>query len=302
MILSKEMGKCVTSFTSISPRVMLVQLKGNSIDINIIQVYAPTIDKSDEKVDEFYNSIEAVLKKLKKHDLTIIMGDYNAKVGEGRTSEFVGPFGLGERNTRDDLEGFAMANNLVVMNTWFKQSSRRLYTWKSPMDRPRRMVRNQIDYILVNKRFRNNCTTLRTYPGADINSDHVPLMGAFKIRMKRTNPKRKQRYDLRRLKDPNIKQEVKIELNEKINTEQNSNNLDIEMEMDELRKHVQEVKEKYLKPNKTKRKLWMTDEILDLMEERRLNKGKACEYKRIQSQNRRKIREAKEKEHKEKCQ
>lgn len=143
------------------------------------------------------------------------------------------------------------------------------------------MVRNQIDYILVNKRFRNSCTTLRTYPRADINSDHVPLMGAFKIRMKRTNPKRKQRYDLRRLKDPNIKQEVKIELNEKINTEQNSNNLDIEMEMDELRKHVQEVKEKYLKPDKTKRKSWMTDEILDLMEERRLNKEKACEYKRI---------------------
>lgn len=231
------------------------------------------------------------------------MGDYNAKVGEGRTSEFVGPFRLGERNTRgDDLESFAMANNLVVMNTWFKQPSRRLYTWKFPMDRSGRMVRNQIDYILVNKRFRNSCTTLITYPGADINSDHVPLKGAFKIRMKRTNPKRKQRYDLRRLKDPNIKQEVKIELNEKINTEQNSNNLDIEMEMDELRKHVQEVKEKYLKPDKTKRKSWMTDEILDLMEERRLNKGKACEYKRIQSQIRRKIREAKEKEHKEKCQ
>lgn len=300
MILSKEMGKCVTSFTPISPRVMLVQLKG-SIDINIIQ--APTMDKSDEEVNEFYNSIEAVLKKLKKHDLTIIMGDYNAKVGEGRTSEIVGPFGLGERNTRgDDLESFTMANNLVVMNTWFKQPSRRLYTWKSPMDRPGRMVRNQIDYILVNKRFRNSCTTLRTYPGADINSDHVPLMGAFKIRMKKTNPKRKQRYDLRRLKNPNIKQEVKIELNEKINTEQNSNNLDIEMEMNELRKHVQEVKEKYLKPDKTKRKSWMTDEILDLMEERRLNKGKACEYKRIQSQIRRKIREAKEKEHKEKCQ
>lgn len=46
------------------------------------------------------------------------MGDYNAKVGEGRTFEFVGPFGLGERNTRgDDLESFAMANNLVVKNT-----------------------------------------------------------------------------------------------------------------------------------------------------------------------------------------
>lgn len=270
-------------------------------------MYAPTTDKSDEEVNEFYNNIETVLKKLKKHDLTILMGDYNAKVGEGRTSESIGPFGLGERNKRgDDLENFAMNNNLVVMNTWFKQPSRRLYTSKSLTDRPGRIIRNQIDYILINKRFRNSCTTLRTYPEADINSDHVPLMGTFKIRMKKANPKRKQRYDLRRLKDPNIKQEVKMELNEKINTgnniEQSSNNRDIEKKMNKIRKHVQEMKEKYLKPDKTKRKSWMTDEILDLMEERRINKGKICEYKRIQSQVRRKIREAKEKEHKEKCQ
>uniref|UniRef100_A0A8D8S118 Craniofacial development protein 2 n=1 Tax=Cacopsylla melanoneura TaxID=428564 RepID=A0A8D8S118_9HEMI len=305
IILSKEMGKCITSFTPISPRVLLVQLKGSPIDINIIQVYAPTTDRSDEEVQEFYNSIELVLKKLKKDELNIVMGDYNAKLGEGRTSELVGPFGLGERNTRgDDLETFAMTNNLVVTNTWFKQPPRKLYTWKSPLDRPGRIVRNQIDYILVNKRFRNSCTTVKTYPGADINSDHVPLMGAFKIKMKRTNLKRKQRYDLRRLKDPNIKQEVKLELNRKINinTEQNCNNPDIEKEMDELRKHVLEVKEKHLKPDKTKRKSWMTNEILDLMEERRIHKGRVNEYKRIQSQIRTKIREAKESELKEKCQ
>lgn len=50
MILSQKIGRCVKSFTPISPRVMLVQLKGSPIDINIIQIYAPTTDKDDNEV------------------------------------------------------------------------------------------------------------------------------------------------------------------------------------------------------------------------------------------------------------
>ncbi|KAL1458712.1 hypothetical protein WDU94_008838 [Cyamophila willieti] len=50
-----------------------------------------------------------------------------------------------------------------------------------------------------------------------------------------------------------------------------------------------------------KKKSWMTDEILELMEERRINKGNQIEYRRIQNIIRKKIREAKEKEMSEKC-
>lgn len=66
---------------------------------------------------------------------------------------------------------------------------RKLYTWKSPLDKPGKVVRNQIDYILVNQRFRNSYIAVKTYPGADIQSDHVPLVGTFKIRMKKITPK-----------------------------------------------------------------------------------------------------------------
>lgn len=56
--------------------------------------------------------------------MTIIMGDFNAKLGKGNTSTYFGPFGLGERNARCDmLKEFAAGNELVVFfNTWFKQS------------------------------------------------------------------------------------------------------------------------------------------------------------------------------------
>lgn len=55
-----------------------------------------------------------------------------------------------------------------------------------------------------------------------------------------------------------------------------------------------------MNPDKTKRKSWMTDEILELMEERRKVKNKENEYRTINNIIKKKIREAKEQEVKEK--
>ena len=80
------------------------------------------------------------------------MGDFNGKVGKGKEEQTVGPFGLGERNDRGGkLVEWCKANRYTIGNTWFHQHRRNLYTWISPGDR----CRNQIDYILINERFRN---------------------------------------------------------------------------------------------------------------------------------------------------
>lgn len=61
------------------------------------------------------------MNKLKKQGLTIVMGDSNAKLGTGKTSVSVGPFGLGEINYKgDSLEIFAeKINTMDVVNPWF---------------------------------------------------------------------------------------------------------------------------------------------------------------------------------------
>ncbi|XP_039291016.1 craniofacial development protein 2-like [Nilaparvata lugens] len=73
-IMTKEVAKCVDNVVPDSSRVILVQLKAKPVNINIIQVYAPTTDGTDEEVKEFYNSINQIIEKLKRHDLTIVMG------------------------------------------------------------------------------------------------------------------------------------------------------------------------------------------------------------------------------------
>ncbi|KAJ8869880.1 hypothetical protein PR048_028889 [Dryococelus australis] len=88
---------------------------------------------------------------------------------EKALGDFIGPYGLGERNERgEQLSTFAEEQGFVITNAFFALPPRRLDTWKSPGDSPGIIFRNQIDYILINQRYRNSCTSVRTYPGADI--------------------------------------------------------------------------------------------------------------------------------------
>ena len=58
---------------------------------------------------------------------------------------------------------FCRQHDLVVINTLFKERKKKLYTWKSPGD-------------LVNQRYRNSISNVKTLPGADIYSDHNLLV------------------------------------------------------------------------------------------------------------------------------
>ena len=81
---------------------------------------------------------------IKKSPLFII-GDWNAKLGSQEIPGVTGKFGLGVQNeTGQRLTEFYQKNTLVIVNTFFQQHKRGLYTWNSPDSQ----YHNQIDYIL----------------------------------------------------------------------------------------------------------------------------------------------------------
>ena len=92
VILNKRAEYCLAGFYAVSERVILVRLKGKPFDVCIIQVYAPTCDYSEEEVDEFYGDITKAKQQCKPHDIVLVLGDLNAKVGGGRFGEIVGPY------------------------------------------------------------------------------------------------------------------------------------------------------------------------------------------------------------------
>ena len=51
-------------------------------------------------MDKFYREVQSAKDQCKQHEMIIVMGDLNAKVGNKRFDEVVGPWGLGDRNDR----------------------------------------------------------------------------------------------------------------------------------------------------------------------------------------------------------
>jgi len=56
-------------------------MRGCWCNIIVLNVHAPSEDKSDESKDSFYEELEQVFYRLPKYNMKILLGDFNAKVG-----------------------------------------------------------------------------------------------------------------------------------------------------------------------------------------------------------------------------
>ena len=119
--------------------------------------------------------------------MLLVIGDYNAKIEEGRNNKTVGPHGLGTRNERGNrLIEFATKHKVFITNTWFEQKRSARHTWTSPDDN----TKNQIDYILASQRYRNTILNSKVYPDADCSSDHNLVVTRLRMRMKKIKKKK----------------------------------------------------------------------------------------------------------------
>ncbi|GFN96982.1 craniofacial development protein 2-like protein [Plakobranchus ocellatus] len=105
IIVDQTAYKAIKDYRALSDRVILVKIAGKPVDLNIIQVYAPTANNNDEDLDKFYNELDTAKTPCKSQDPLIIMGDFNAKVGTEKVDDIVGKHGLGIRNERGKFEG-----------------------------------------------------------------------------------------------------------------------------------------------------------------------------------------------------
>lgn len=49
---------------------------------------------------------------------------------------------------------------------------------------PDKRAKNQIDYIMIDERYRNNISNSKSRPGADCGSDHNPVNATTKTKLK----------------------------------------------------------------------------------------------------------------------
>ena len=123
-----------------------------------------------------------------KHDILLVMGDLNAKVGEDNEGyeNIIGSHGVGARNDNGErLVDFCGLNNLVVTGTIFPHKLIHKQTWTSPGGK----TNDQIDHVLVSRQHRTSVMDSRAMRGADIVSDHQLVRSKIKLKLNRKETK-----------------------------------------------------------------------------------------------------------------
>jgi hypothetical protein len=124
-----------------------VKLKGRWCHSIVLNVNAPTEDKTDGVNDSFYEELESVVDKFPKYHMKLLLGDFNAKAGgEDTFKPTIGNECLHESSNDNGVRvvNFATAKN----PTMFPHCNIYKYNWTSADGKPH----NAIDLILVDRR------------------------------------------------------------------------------------------------------------------------------------------------------
>ena len=79
-ILVNKSPKCSTWMQSQKGQNDLCSVPRQPFNITVIEVYAPTTNAKEAKVEWFYDDLQDLLELTPKKDVLFIIGDWNAKV------------------------------------------------------------------------------------------------------------------------------------------------------------------------------------------------------------------------------
>ena len=265
-LVHKNTSKAVLGCTFISSRIISIRISSSPFNITIFQVYAPTTDYSDDDIEVFYQDIQEQYDKAPKKDIKIVLGDFNARVGKDSAKDWPnqqGPYCNDKTNERGlRLLEFATYNDLVIANTLGKHKKPHIMTWHHPNG----VNQGQIDYILVQRRFKSSVYTgrTRTFPRPDIASPHDLVMMTFKLKLKRlAKPKfTRLKFDLDKLNDPHIAEQFKATIGGKFGPLLLfENSSELEESVETFEKATIETATEILGKRISKKKRWITSDM-----------------------------------------
>jgi len=166
----------------VSDRVSYIVVRGRCCNIIVLNVHAPSKEKSDESKDSFYEDLEQVFDHFPKYRMKILIGDFNAKVGRENIFKSTTGNESVHQDSNDNgvrLVNFATSKNLVVKSTMFPHRNIHKYTWTSPDGN----THNQIDHILIERRRQSSILDVRSFRGADCDSDHYLVVAKLRERL-----------------------------------------------------------------------------------------------------------------------
>ncbi|XP_055388217.1 uncharacterized protein LOC129616611 [Condylostylus longicornis] len=235
-MVMKKLSKCVLGFTPTNERLCSLRIKGKFNNITVISAHAPTEDSHETEKDYFYDKLEEICNNVSGHDTVLILSDFNAKIGkEVFAREVAGQHSLHDTTSPNGerLCHLASGTSTYIVSTHFPHKNIHKGTWKVPGS----STVNQIDHVLVSKRWMSSILDVRACRAANCDSDHYMIR--IKIRQRISNVgknrgQKRNKYDTDKLKDENTLTRYRNKIEEQLNniqqTAQANNSINQEWE------------------------------------------------------------------------
>ena len=165
MLIGPRALKTLNSIERIKPSMMTATFNGNP-RITIISCYSPTNVSEETELDAFYDELSSLVRSIPKHNVLVIGGDMNAQIGKNGNNRH-SFYNTSNRN-RQHLTEFLMENRLTCIKTNYQKREGKLWTYTYVNH-----SKAQIDYALINKKWKNsamNCEAYSYFEG--VSSDH----------------------------------------------------------------------------------------------------------------------------------
>ena len=205
--------KTLNSIGRIQPRMMETTFNGNP-RATMIFCYSPTNVSEETELVAFYDELSSLVLSIPKHNLLVIGGDMNAQMGKNGNNKY-SRHKTSNRNGQH-LTDFMIENRLKCLNTNYQIREGKLWTYTY-----RNNSKAQIDYVFINKKWKNsaiNCEAYSSFEG--VSSDHRIVTAKIRLSL-RKNPTRTvttKHYDWALLNNRDIRDKYVVELRNRIET------------------------------------------------------------------------------------
>lgn len=263
-ILSKRIRPLLIDFDCRTPRLCKIRIKGIFFNYSFINFHAPTEDKDGAEKELFYEELHRLYNSCPKNDVKIFLGDANAKIGvEREFRPVIGGYSLHDISNDNGkrLIDFATDHNMVIPSTMFQHKRIHKMTWKSPNGN----TYNQIDHILIDSRHKSDILDVRSYRGANIDSDHFLVLAEVRARIsniRKARGERLKKYDGEQLKKETTRKKFQEQIERRLEvTDGSSERDDVNREWNVIKRALIETGDQVVeKIERTGRKDWFDND------------------------------------------
>lgn len=282
-IVHGKMKRSVIGFEPITDRICKIRLRGKFRNITVITAHAPIEDADEERKEQFYDQLVQVTEGVPRHDMIIMLGDFNAKVGKEECMRIIaGEYTLHEESNENGfhLGQFATTNGLIIKSTCFDHKRIHKGTWKMPGS----SVVNQIDHVLVTVRHASSIIDVKTCRGPNCDSDHYLVKAVVRQKValgQKRQLTERRKWNLEKLQQPEGKREFQSKMNSTLKA--TGEVMGIEERWSEVQKSIQHAAQETLGVTRKKRNNWFDVECEEAIERKNTARAKMLQRETRQS-------------------